>query len=194
MSFLGMMMLLTPQSVRADSDGYYCVGADYIAYQLRGWNWYNRGEHRLTVVRFGVDGPRLLGEVALGADFQPHAMDCGAREVVLQGFGEGYIRVAVALRETGLEVAELLRDPVRQFSPADFPTPLPNLGDYSRAGSTQIGDVGGTPVWLAILHHPVGGPRWCREVEAWVQIGDPEQPPRFSLQLYRGFAACEGPG
>lgn len=191
---VGAAALLTPEPLRADSDGYYCVGDDYIAYQLRGWNWYNRGEHRLTVVRFAADGPELLGEVDLGLDFQPHAMDCASGEVVLQGWANSYVRISVSVGETGLAVGELLRDPAREFSAADFPALLPNLGVYSRAGATRITTVAGTPVSLVIVHRPVGGPRWCREIEAWIQMGDPQEPPRASLQLYRGFAPCEGPG
>ena len=192
---LGAPLIVTPSPVSADSDGYYCVGPDYVAYQLREWHWFNHGQHRLIVVRFDENGPRFVGDVDLGSDFQPHAMQCSQAQVSLEGWGLTHIRVSVNLLPGGeLAVADVELDPLRTFDPEDFPEPLPNLGDLSRPGTVVVGEVGDTSVSLVIEHHGIGGPQWCREIETWIQVGERRAPPRTALQLYRGFARCEVPG
>lgn len=68
---------------RADSDGYYCVGPDYMAYEFS----FSRGSsrHELTIIALSDGLP--LGEptkISLPA-FQVHGMRCGVTAVELKG-------------------------------------------------------------------------------------------------------------
>lgn len=140
---LAVVTLATPDEVRADSDGYYCVGPDYIAYQLRGWQWFNRGEHRLTIVHFDAKGIRFSGEIVLGEDFQPHAMHCEADFVRIEGWGRSYLQVEVRLdSDMGPVLTSTVYDEARVFDGADFPALLPNLGDWSQPGVSIIAERG----------------------------------------------------
>jgi hypothetical protein len=67
----------------ADSDGYYCIGRGYLAYQF-GFAAPSNKPHRLSVIRFsgtsGIQSPAVLDL----PQFQVHGMQCG----------EGWIDVA----------------------------------------------------------------------------------------------------
>ena len=78
-------LLLTPlgvDSAYADSDGYYCVGRGYLAYQF-GFAAPPVGPHRLFVIRFGgasgIESPAVLDL----PQFQVGGMLCGDRTVQL---------------------------------------------------------------------------------------------------------------
>ena len=70
-------------TVYADSDGHYCIGRGYLAYQF-GFAAPSTRPHRLAVVRFrgasGIQSPAVLDL----PQFQVHGMQCG----------EGWIDVA----------------------------------------------------------------------------------------------------
>ena len=66
---------------RADSDGYYCVGPGYIAYQFA-FTTPPGPPHRLYVVRFGGGTISAPSEFRL-AEFQVHGMRCRADGVDL---------------------------------------------------------------------------------------------------------------
>ena len=82
-----LLSIAAPGDVRADSDANFCIGPDYVAYNLRGWNWYTGGRHLLYVASFSGDDLRLFKPVDLGVDLQVHAMDCSSGAIVIQGWG-----------------------------------------------------------------------------------------------------------
>jgi hypothetical protein len=66
-------------AAQADSDGHYCVGANYLAYELR---FAQPGVHTLVVLRAGPSHSMDEVKVAL-PDFQVHGMRCTAEAVEL---------------------------------------------------------------------------------------------------------------
>ena len=88
MKLLGAIVLLVLSplgagTAYADSDGYYCIGRGYLAYQF-GFAAPSTRPHRLSVIRFGsasgIQPPAVLDL----PQFQVHGMRCG----------EGWIDVA----------------------------------------------------------------------------------------------------
>jgi len=73
----------------ADSDGYYCVGPGYLAYQF-GVGAPPQGPHRLHVVRFGARRALEQPAVLDLPQFQVHGMICGERTVRLAAFNAFY--------------------------------------------------------------------------------------------------------
>lgn len=67
----------------ADSDGYYCAGPDYLAWETRGFH--TDGVHRLHFLRLTADGPAPRSTVVL-PDFQLHGMRCEADALTLYAF------------------------------------------------------------------------------------------------------------
>lgn len=75
--------LLTPAVAAADSDGYYCAGPGYVAYETR-FSTPSAG-HLLHVVRFSrSEGIVALDPIAL-EDFQVRGMTCGETVIQLTG-------------------------------------------------------------------------------------------------------------
>lgn len=89
--------LLSPRPVAADSDGYYCTGNGYLAWETRGLD--RPGGHMLHIVRFSAAGIERASPVAL-EDFQVHGMRCDERRVELRGGGR---TVSVDLRTGAVE-------------------------------------------------------------------------------------------
>src|SRR5437867_8461473 len=89
----------------ADSDGYYCVGPDYLAMEFRSFSTPGlAGPHVVKILHFEQAGdPRWAGEVIV-EDFQPHRMVCEMQTVLLEGAGNrgrGWVYYTVALGATG---------------------------------------------------------------------------------------------
>ena len=72
----------------ADSDGYFCVGNGYIAYQF-GLAAPPIAPHRLTIVRFGSDGFQAAQVVDL-PQFQVHGMECRDSTVRIRAYDRIY--------------------------------------------------------------------------------------------------------
>jgi hypothetical protein len=76
-------------TVYADSDGYYCVGRGYLAYQF-GFAAPSHRPHRLSVVRFsgtsGIQSPAVLDL----PEFQVHGMQCGEAWIDVAAFAGIY--------------------------------------------------------------------------------------------------------
>jgi hypothetical protein len=85
---VAVLILVVAGEARADSDGYFCVGKDYIAYQF-GLAAPSPGPHRLTIVRFGRDGLHAPQVVDL-PQFQVHGMACGDTTVRVAAFDAIY--------------------------------------------------------------------------------------------------------
>jgi hypothetical protein len=134
-------------ALHADSDGYYCVGRDYLAYQL-GLAAPPLASHRLYVVR-------LAGEQAMSApavidipQFQVHGMLCDQTSIELESF-DGIYKVHL---DSG-------RRPAR-YEFTRWPDPQHRLS-LSPGGSPRIGGYGFftkglAPVRTALLKDPLG--------------------------------------
>jgi hypothetical protein len=73
----------------ADSDGYYCVGPDYLAYQF-GFAAPPVGPHRLYVIRLGGESDQF-DPIALDIpQFQAHGMACDDRSVRMAAYDAIY--------------------------------------------------------------------------------------------------------
>ena len=80
-----MLLAIVPAgSARADSDGYMCVGPNYLALESRSFD--SDGQHRLFVhwLQDGI-GPRT--EVLLPS-FQTHGLECSRNIVRIRGWDE----------------------------------------------------------------------------------------------------------
>jgi hypothetical protein len=82
------MALCTPALANADSDGYFCIGRGYLAYELRPSP--PQVAHQLHIVRFGsANGIVPAASVPLD-DFQVHGMTCRPGVVELVGWSQTY--------------------------------------------------------------------------------------------------------
>jgi hypothetical protein len=78
-----------PAVAAADSDGYYCAGSGYLAYETRFTQ--QPAQHLLHVITFSrVRGIARLEPIALD-DFQVHGMSCGATVINLQAWTTSYL-------------------------------------------------------------------------------------------------------
>ena len=119
----------------ADSDGYYCTGPGYIAYELRGWNWYTMGRHIVRVVKFSNGKVAWAGDVVV-RDFQPHLMKCDANRVTIGGYDRGWLEYEIDVMAQPSITAERAA-PNRQFKQGEHP-PLANLGNWSRSSTVPL--------------------------------------------------------
>jgi hypothetical protein len=131
-----LLTLATALPAAADSDGFFCIGPDYLAMEFRSFNTPGlAGPHVLKILHFDKDnGQRWAGEVIL-EDFQPHRMVCQPQSVLLEGAGNGgrgWVYYTVALGATGGPgIASVRNDPAHVFIPSED---LPNLGNWARPG------------------------------------------------------------
>jgi hypothetical protein len=129
------VMLAWPLSARADSDGYYCHGPGYIAWETR-FSAPDSG-HVLHVVRYSrATGIQLSQRVVL-PDFQVHGMVCDGSAVVVVGWTARY---RVDLTASTLPV---VRTETAAFNTA-APPPALNFGSGARARVTELSTVDGT--------------------------------------------------
>jgi hypothetical protein len=124
----------------ADSDGYACIGAGFIAIEFRAFNTPGiAGPHVLRVARFDSAGPRWTGEVNV-EEFQTHTLACGAQTVLFEGIGEGgrgLVSYTIHIDPTGVpSVVARSNDPHHSFGQMP-PGPM-NLGNWARPGVMQL--------------------------------------------------------
>lgn len=137
--------LLVPVAVaRADSDGYYCVGAGFIAVEFRAFNTPGlHAAHVLKIARFDGMGPRWDGEVALD-DFQTHTLSCGAATVLIEGAGRGLISYVIRLDSGG--PPRIVRHTVdRHYVFNTFPEAPDNIGNWAHEGVRELPNRGAFP-------------------------------------------------
>ena len=123
---LAIVFCLAATAARADSDGSYCAGPGYVAYELQ--FSMNVTTHELRVVRVGggrIDKPLVIPLPV----FQVHGMTCGENAVTIQGFDT-------------VDRVDLSRSPPRTetvsgAAPANQ-NPTPNLGHWSAPGAVEI--------------------------------------------------------
>ncbi len=122
------LLLLLPRVARADSDGYYCAGRGYIAFETR---FADTGvQHVLHVLRFSsAGGIGRVRHIPL-EDFQTHGMRCGEHMIELAAFSTRHV----------VDISDPDRPHIRTeqaaFDPQDA-APL-NLGHWSREGVTDL--------------------------------------------------------
>lgn len=131
-----VVFLLAPfaaGSAYADSDGYYCIGAGYLAYQF-GFAAPSMRPHRLHVMPVG--GPGVIAEpvVLELPQFQVHGMQCGQRGIQLVAFDAVYtVALDPDMRPTGFSIAPLTEG---RF-PAELTGRQLNLGAWSKPVGTH---------------------------------------------------------
>jgi hypothetical protein len=121
-------------SAFADSDGYYCAGRGYLAYQF-GFAAPPVGPHRLHVLR-------MSGAAGIGApvvfdlpQFQVHGMLCGDRTIRIAAFNAIYtVHLDEAQAPVRLEMTP--RTPDGRVPPEFVETQSRNLGAWSRVANT----------------------------------------------------------
>jgi hypothetical protein len=125
--FLAAMLVILSvvPLAHADSDGCYCTGNGYLAYELRFFRTPGpEAPHVLRVIRFD-DGMRQAGEVIM-EDFQVHQMTCDADRIEIAGFGKNYIKYAIDIRQPeALSIASRIEEPPEQH-------PLSEMGPAPR--------------------------------------------------------------
>jgi hypothetical protein len=113
----------------ADSDGYYCIGRGYLAYQF-GFAAPSTRPHRLSVIRFsgasGIHSPEVLDL----PQFQVHGMRCGEGWIDVAAFTNVYrVTLDENSRPVGYEVRPF---PDGQKIPQEFIlSQIHNLGASS---------------------------------------------------------------
>lgn len=116
-------------AAQADSDGYYCAGRGYLAYQWNGISVPTDG-HVLRIVALDGQGAEPF-EVSLES-FQVHGMKCGSERVELRSWNAIY-SVGLSRERHGTFESKRSFD---ELNPAGFTQS--NLGDHSVEGVTLL--------------------------------------------------------
>lgn len=174
----------------ADSDGYYCTGPGYIAYELRGWNWYTMGRHIVRVVKFSKGAVAWAGDVVV-KDFQPHLMKCDANRLTIGGYDRGWLEYEIDVMSQPSITAERAAAN-RQFKSGEHP-PLSNLGNWSRSDTVTLAadPTDETVYQLEILvTQDQANPRCRNRLSRLTLKGNAGQRATRQLVLYEG-RSCE---
>lgn len=140
------LTLLVGRVARADSDGYACVGAGFIAVEFRAFNTPKiAGAHVLRIARFdSAGGPRWTGEVSI-EDFETHTLACGAQTLLFEGIGgrgRGLVSYTIHVDSAGVpSIATHSNDPLYAFRVMP-PGPI-NVGDWAQPGFVSLPSRGG---------------------------------------------------
>ena len=126
---LALLGLCRSAPAFADSDGYFCIGPDYLAYETR----FSQGKtgHLLHVVRFNPDSGFVVGSPVALEDFQVHDMTCRSGFVDVEGFAEGF---SVAIDGSNLSPAAAR---TTRFTPEN-PSALKNLGLWAKEAMIDL--------------------------------------------------------
>ncbi len=176
-------LLVVAQNARADSDGYYCTGTGYLAYQLRAALTPGvSGQHVLRIVRFGSDGIHVAGEVSL-PDFQPHKLVCGDSQVRIGGWMGRPVEYVVDIVESP-KIAYEVSDPGQ----AMVGSALANLGAWARAGTVRLmaADRNDTYRIATELVTEPGGGGLLHRITTVIERLNEDGEVVDSLELYRG--------
>lgn len=76
--------LIALDAAHADSDGYYCVGPDYMAYQFNQPGFPDA--HKLFVVPFDDGAAKIVRHETRLPDFQVHDMRCADKHIRIVGW------------------------------------------------------------------------------------------------------------
>lgn len=143
-----MMMAVTtfvmarPQAARADSDGYYCAGRGFLAYEQRVAKPSPR--HELRIVRFDSVRGIEAGPAVILEDFQVHGMRCRPGVVEVAGWDTAYV-VTFSDRDVLPTTTK-----TNAFSGPDLASTPANLGHWSQPGVVNLEAEGGELFQLVI--------------------------------------------
>jgi hypothetical protein len=132
----------------ADSDGYFCIGAGFIAVEFRAFSTPGlNGPHVLKIARYDPErGPRWAGEVMV-EEFQTHTLTCGAKTILFEGAGErgrGLVSYIIQLDSAGPpRIVSHTSDPSYKFR--TFPRGPDNIGNLAQPGMMELPSRGGYP-------------------------------------------------
>ena len=117
----------------ADSDGYYCVGQGYLAYQF-GFAAPPIAPHRLFIVRFG-EASGIQRPIAFDLpQFQVHGILCAERTVRLAAYDAIYtVRLDATNRPVRYETSPWMD---KQHTPPEFVGHSQNLGAWNQVANT----------------------------------------------------------
>jgi hypothetical protein len=146
-------LAVQPSTAFADSDGQYCVGPGYIAWETR---FDERGKgHELHVVRVtAARGIERLAPIALD-DFQVHGMTCGADTVDLHAWTARYSVQITDLARTSVSRSEAAYDASEASNE--------NLGHWARPGIIVLESDGREGEFLLVIN------RTSRPVEGGIE-------------------------
>ena len=184
------LLIFCVSDVYADSDGYYCAGPGYVAYQFRAMSWFTMGRHIVRVVKLS-DGKAIWAGDAVLKDFQPHLMRCGADHVTVGGYDRGWVEYDIDISRSPSVRAER-SDPNRKFKPGEH-APLQNLGNWSRATTVTLPPAKNDGfvylIEITVTQDPTN--RRCTERVSTLVATRPETPKGAQyLVLYKG-RSCE---
>jgi len=163
---LATLLLGAAPVLRADSEGYYCAGPGYVAYELRGFQFFDSQaktppKHMVHLVTLGNRG-EISDPIRLEIpDFQVQAMHCTAEAVELLSFDSVY---DISLRK--MDKPQLLYTR-RLKTPGDTP---PGFESHWMLGNKSLADRV-RPLWESPDHiHYVlmvsvsPGPKRCTQI------------------------------
>ncbi|MEL6301045.1 MAG: hypothetical protein AAFV47_12440 [Pseudomonadota bacterium] len=78
-TLIAVAFLCGSHAAEADSDGYFCVGPDYLAYQLNSPGF--PGAHKLFVIPFDWDQTEIIRYTTDLPDFQVHDIICNEKHI-----------------------------------------------------------------------------------------------------------------
>jgi hypothetical protein len=140
-----------PQAAHADSDGYFCTGPGYLAFETRFSE--QPARHLLHVVRFSAKTGIVRAQPIPLEDFQVHGMICGPAVVGLQGWD------AVHVVDLSTPATPAVTKRQGAYDPATA-TAARNLGLWARETVLDL-DADGAPgmfqLWIAKVSRPVAG-------------------------------------
>jgi hypothetical protein len=186
---LALLVAVAPAAAHADSDGYYCIGPGYFAFQL-GMDM-PANPVRLSVVRTGDMEPISITL----APFQVHGMVCGERAVQLLGWDNAYhVELDASQGPVRYTTTPLAKPGTR---PPEFePDQSGNLGAVSRPArmlkpqKVAIGtDSRRYTYWLEIVPRPI---KQCEvEITSRLIERDPRGREKRVLRIFHDRAPRE---
>jgi len=130
---LVLVLFLNPTTLWADSDGYFCAGPGYLAYEF---SFSKQMPHTLFVVHFDSQIGILTPKTVRIDDYQIHGMNCGRGILELRGFDKSHF----------FNVTDRDKQPVALSKPPQHldttDSVSGNLGHWSKAGVIDLGPQG----------------------------------------------------
>jgi hypothetical protein len=141
-AILAAVVLVFVGIAHADSDGFYCMGKGYIAYDLRSFK--NPGlsaPHVLRVVWFG-NGIRPGNQVGM-QDFQVHELRCEADRVEIAGYNKNWLKYVIDIRQPDApHITERIEEPAKKHPVSKETEPDPRQLGYEQPGKKELESVG----------------------------------------------------
>lgn len=166
------------QPVRGDSDGYFCTGRGYIAFetQLRS----PADKHELHIIRFSTaEGITAMPAVEL-ARFQVHGMRCHQSEVELVGWNETFT----------VDLSDFTVTSRAGGAAGGRNGAAENLGHWSRAQVIELEACGADQFQLVIARFSDGGKN--QGIEHHIVSRVIQRRPQMGGEIVRSLQLFEG--